>query len=234
MRFGLQSYAPQALQLLSYRADLFILNAVAASAVVGRYAVALAVTELGVLLPRALSAIVMPRLSALDAPTAKDEQRMVIEKSVRHAVVLSPGIAFVLLIGVGLIPLVFGSGFSGAIGPGLILIPGVLCLGLANVMAATVVGMGFPRYALVVAAVVTPPTLALYVLMVPCARGLRRRDRLDDLLRGGGRGHGDRLLPRHGDPAGPRRSADAGGPARTTPSSLRRGRDYLRERLPGR
>ncbi len=233
VRFGLQSYAPQALQLLSYRADLFILNAVAASAVVGRYAVALAVTELGVLLPRALSAIVMPRVSALDAPAGKDEQRMVIEKSVRHAIVLSPGIALVLLIGVAAIPLVFGSGFAGAIGPGLILIPGVLCLGVANVMAASVVGMGFPRYALVVAAVVTPPTLALYAVLVPAleAYGAAIASTASyaavaaataiAFARATGIRQARVVLPTRAD-------------LRDYPELFNRGRDYLRERLPGR
>lgn len=165
--FGFKSYLPQALQLLNYRADLFVLNAFAAAATVGQYAVALLVTELGFLLPRSLAAVVMPRVAALDASPEGDQQEMVIVKSMRHTVLLALPSALVLALGVLAIPIVFGPDFSEAIAPGLILVPGVVLLGLAGVMMAAVVGRGRPEYALYGALMVTPPTMALYVLLIP-------------------------------------------------------------------
>lgn len=165
--FGFKGYLPQTLQLLNYRADLFILNAYAASATVGRYAVALLVTEVGFLLPRSLAAVVMPRVAWLHTSSAADDQQMVIVKSVRHALVLAPAIAAALAIGVLAIPLVFGSEFGEAVTPGLILIPGVIAIGIANVLTATTVGKGRPEYALYAALLVTPPTMALYLWLIP-------------------------------------------------------------------
>jgi O-antigen/teichoic acid export membrane protein len=165
--FGLRSYAPQVLQLLNYRADLFILNAVAPRAQVGHYAVALVVTELGLLAPRSLSAVVVPRVASLDAAATGPERDFVIGKSVRHAVLLVPLTTLALAVAVLSIPLVFGSDFSDAVGPGLVLAPGVAVLGVGSVLMANTFGRGQPQLALRGALIVPPLTLVLYALLVP-------------------------------------------------------------------
>ena len=162
--FGLKTYGANALQLLNYRLDLFVLNAVAAGAVVGRYSIAVAVTSLVWLLPRALSAVLLPRVAAL----AGHEDREAVEaKSVRHAVVL----VAVSAVGVGggllLVPLVYGATFGPAIGLGLIILPGAALLGVANVLMATVVGRGRPGLSLAGSLVSVPVTAALYLLLIP-------------------------------------------------------------------
>lgn len=167
LSFGLRGYLPQMLQLVNYRADLFILNSVAAKATVGRYAVALIVTEVGVLLPRALAAVVLPRVASLEGSAGAREQRFVIVKSVRHTVLLLPGSALVVAAGVLAIPLVFGPDFSGAVGPGLVLVPGVAAVGLSNVLWGTTIGKGKAAYALYGTLVITPATLGLYLWLVP-------------------------------------------------------------------
>jgi O-antigen/teichoic acid export membrane protein len=171
LRFGIQTHVPVTLQYLNARADLFILNAVAAQATVGRYAIAVAVTELGLMLPRALTTVVFPRIAALDDARDPGEQLMVIRKSVRHAVLLMPLTVAALSIGLVAIPLVYGWDFSPAIGMGFVLVPGIALLGAANVLGATVVGKGRPRYFLYSGIAVTPPTLLLYVLLVPPLEG---------------------------------------------------------------
>jgi O-antigen/teichoic acid export membrane protein len=167
IRFGLPGHIPQVLQLITYRADLFVLNATAASATVGRYAVALLVAELGLLLPRSLAAVVLPRVSALDSASDTAGQDMVMTKSIRHTVALGPVVAVGLAVAMFAIPLVFGADFSEAIVPGLILIPGVILAGLATVLAAVFVGKGFPHFALRTGLIVTPATMAAYLLLIP-------------------------------------------------------------------
>ena len=71
--FGVKGYASNALQLINYRLDLFILAAVASTAVVGRYALAAAATALLWVLPRALADVVYPRVARL---SEADEQSM--------------------------------------------------------------------------------------------------------------------------------------------------------------
>jgi O-antigen/teichoic acid export membrane protein len=167
IRFGLPGHIPGVLQLITYRADLFVLNAVAASATVGHYAVALLVAELGLLLPRSLAAVVLPRVSALHDPSDAAGQDMVMTKAIRHTIVLAPLVAVGLAIAIFAIPLVFGSDFEESIVPGLILIPGVILAGLATVLAAVFTGRGFPHYALRTGLIVAPLTVAAFILVIP-------------------------------------------------------------------
>lgn len=163
--FGLKTYGANALQLLNYRLDLFVLNAVAAGAVVGRYSVAVSVTSLVWLLPRALSAVLLPRVAALRELEA--DRAEVEAKAVRQAVVLVGVSSAVVAVGLALVPFVYGGDFSGAIGLGFLLLPGAALLGIANVLMATVVGRGRPGLALLGSAVSTPVSVGLYVLLIP-------------------------------------------------------------------
>ena len=165
--FGIQSYLPIVFQFVAYRADVFVLNAVAAQAVVGHYAVALVVTEVGLLIPRSLAAVILPRVAALDQAGSADQRDFVIVKSVRHAVLLVPAMCVMLTVAVLLIPLVFGSDFSEAVGPGLVLVPGVALLGAAGILSSNAVAAGRPDLVLRASLFVFPVTLALYAVLVP-------------------------------------------------------------------
>jgi O-antigen/teichoic acid export membrane protein len=165
--FGVKSQLSSALQFVNQRIDLFFLNTVAAQATVGHYAIAVSVTTLGMLLPRALSSVVLPRVAALDASAAHAERGMVVSKSVRHGLILIVATTALLTGGLFAVPLVYGDEFEPAVGLGFILLPGIAALGVANVLSATVVGSGHPGYALRVAAIVTPVTIALYLGLIP-------------------------------------------------------------------
>jgi O-antigen/teichoic acid export membrane protein len=165
--FGFKAYIPQALQVVVYRADLFVLNATVAAATVGRYAVALLVAEVGLMIPRSLAAVVLPRVSALEDSAPRAEQELVMSKAVRHTVALALPTAAMLAIGMLTIPFVFGEGFREAIGPGMVLIPGVLLAGLGTTLAAAIVGKGRPDLPLRTGLIVTPLTLVAYVLVIP-------------------------------------------------------------------
>jgi O-antigen/teichoic acid export membrane protein len=166
-RFGVKAYLTNALSLLNQRADLLVLNAVAASATVGYYSVALSVTSMMFLLPRALSAVILPRIAALDTGTSDAERDMVTVKGVRHSTLVSVVIGLLIAAGSFAIPLIFGSAFEPAIALSLILLPGSALLGISNVMWSVVTGKGRPQYALYAMAIVTPPTIALYVVLIP-------------------------------------------------------------------
>lgn len=166
--FGLKGYLTPLLALINYRADLFVLSAVVGGSTVGEYAVALAVAELGLLMPRALNAVVFPRVAALEHAAGEEaQQEMVIDKAGRHVLLQAPAIAALLVIGLLLVPFVYGEGFRGALVPGLILIPGILGLGLTNVLGAAVTGKGKPEYLVYAWLLVTPVSLLLYVLLIP-------------------------------------------------------------------
>ena len=74
--------------LLSTRVDLLFLSAVASTAAVGHYAVAIAVTAVLWLVPSALSDVLFPRIAALSASGEREFRAFVEDKSVRHTVLL--------------------------------------------------------------------------------------------------------------------------------------------------
>ena len=166
--FGSRTQAAILLQLLNQRADLFVLNAVAARSAVGNYAIAVSIVTVGHLAPRALSSVLLPRVAALDADRAdRDERDMVIGKAARQSVVLVAGVGLLIAIALPLVPVVYGSEFGDAVSLGFILLPGVALLGIANILGTLIVALGRPGVLLRIAVAVTPVTLALYALLIP-------------------------------------------------------------------
>ena len=103
-----------------YRLDLFVLSAVASTAAVGNYSLAVALTSLLWLLPGALSAVLFPRVARLSHGDEESAREMVETKSLRHVSLVT--ILSTLLLAAGLVVLVvplFGDGFQPAINLGL-------------------------------------------------------------------------------------------------------------------
>jgi O-antigen/teichoic acid export membrane protein len=169
--FGIKGYAANALQLLNYRLDLFILAAAASAAQVGYYAVAVAVTTVLWLLPQAVSEILFPRVAQLSAQSgagAEAHREMVELKSARHVVLVVVASVLVLAgaLEVLVVP-VYGEAFRPAIHLGLILLPGVALLGIGGVFSSSIVGRGKPIYSLYTVLITLPPTVGLYVWLIP-------------------------------------------------------------------
>lgn len=171
VRFGIKGYAANALQMLNYRLDIFVLASVAGAAQVGHYAVAVAATGVMWLLPGAISEVLFPRIASLSArdDVHGDEVRAFVEtKGMRHTVVIvlasSAVLALALLV---LVVPVYGEEFRPAVELGLILLPGVALIGLSGPLTASFVGRGHPGYSLAIALITTPLTIVLYVLLIP-------------------------------------------------------------------
>ena len=166
--FGIKGYGANALQLVNYQLDLFILAAVASAATVGHYALAVSATTLLLLLPRALSSVLYPRVARLSLGGEEQTREMVETKSLRHVSLIvgvtTVGMAAALEL---LVVPVFGADYRPAINLGLILLPGAAAIGISTVLAATVVGRGHPKYSLYGALITTPLTVLMYATMIP-------------------------------------------------------------------
>ncbi len=129
---------------MNYQLDLFILAAVAPAAAVGRYALAVSATTLLLLLPRALSTVLYPRIARLSAGEIADRE-MVETKSLRHVSLIvgvtTLGLAAALEL---LVVPVFGAAYRSTTDLGLILLPGAAAMGLSQVLGATIIGRGKP------------------------------------------------------------------------------------------
>ena len=166
--FGIKGYGANALQLVNYQLDIFILAAVAPAAAVGHYALAVSATTLLMLLPRSLSAVLYPRVARLSASGDERAREMVETKSLRHVslIVGVTTLAMAAALELLVVP-VFGADYKPAIDLGLILLPGAAAIGISTVLAATVVGRGAPMYSLYSTFLTTPLTIAMYATMIP-------------------------------------------------------------------
>lgn len=168
MSFGIRGYLANALQVLNYRLDVFILSAAASTAAVGHYAVAVGVTTVLWLLPNALSDVLFPRIASLTARDEEAHREMVELKGLRHVVVIAVVVMAVLVLALLLLVVpVYGEDFRPAIDVGLILLPGTALLGIANVLSSSLLGRGFPQYGLYTVALTLPVTIVLFVLLIP-------------------------------------------------------------------
>jgi O-antigen/teichoic acid export membrane protein len=162
--FGIRGTATASLGILLQRADLFVVSAVAGRAATGHYAIALSLTTLQAILPRALSTVVFPRVAALDAASDRSQEEMVLIKAIRHGILLAAASGAVVAVGALAIPVVYGSEFEEAIPLTLILVPGGTAFGVTSVLSAAVLGKGRPGLLLRGALAVTPAGLILYVV----------------------------------------------------------------------
>lgn len=167
--FGIKGYAANALQLINYRIDVFILSAAASSAEVGQYAIAATIAALLWLLPQAVADVLFPRVAHLSATSDGDAHRELVEtKGARHVVlvVIAGAVGLVGVLQLLLVP-IYGQEFEPSVELGLILLPGVALIGVGGVLSATIVGRGKPIYSLFVVLITTPVTIALYVWLIP-------------------------------------------------------------------
>ncbi len=167
-RFGANVWFANAMVILVYRFDVFLLNAYAGASEAGYYAVAIAVSGALGVLPTALGSVLMPRLAALDS---EGEQRLLREteaRALRHTMLILGVTSVLLAIALPVvIKPVFGAEFGPSITPALILIPGSAALGLTNALYAALAGRGHPEFAFRAALITTPIAIAIYFVLVP-------------------------------------------------------------------
>jgi len=171
--FSVKSWGSEVLRYSNMRLDLFFVAAYTSAADVGRYSVAVTVATIGLILPAALSAMIMPRTAKLSGAVpgqgaALPDADISDARACRHAILMLPVtaalLAVILLAGV---PIFYGAEFDDTIGLGFILLPGVLLLGASQVMTSIVQGRGRPDYAFYVVLATAPATALAYLVVIP-------------------------------------------------------------------
>jgi O-antigen/teichoic acid export membrane protein len=123
------------------------------------------------LLPQALSDVLFPRVAALSARADQDQRAvlaMTEAKGLRHAVIATFAVAIVLASALlFMVVPIYGAPFRQSTMLGLILLPGAALLGIANPLAAAVVGRGRPGLLFKQAVIVTPLTALAYFGLIP-------------------------------------------------------------------
>lgn len=158
LRLALAMGAMQVIALVSYRAELVVLERLEGVAAVGRYSIAMQAAEAMWLVGAAIA-------TAITAPVIHDDERAaaaLVRRSVLRTLAFTSAIAAALAIVAPFgIPLVLGDDFRGAATPLLLLLPGVVLYAPVQVLVVYLsVRHGRPRLALAAAGTALVVTVA--------------------------------------------------------------------------
>jgi len=162
--YGLRGHVGNVLQFLNYRADYFAVNLLAGSGALGVYTVAVSLAELLLYVPASVATVVFPRTAA----ASKAEISMGTPKFARHTIFLtSIASAALMIICYPVVLVVYGREFSPAVGPLMIMVPGIVALGWAKVLASDLAGRGLIHLNSAVALVTLVVMVAMDLLLIP-------------------------------------------------------------------
>lgn len=161
LRLALAMGAVQVFALVTYRAELVVLERLEGVAAVGVYSISMQVAEAMWLVGAAIT-------TAITAPVVRHAEREAVELVTRSALrtlLLTGAVAGAVAVVAPLaLPLVLGSDFDGAVAPLWVLLPGVVVYAPLQVLAVFLsVRRGRPRLALAAAAAAMVVTLAASV-----------------------------------------------------------------------
>ena len=165
LRLALVMGAVQVVNLVSYRAELFLLEAYESVAEVGIYSIAMQAAEALWLIPAAIAtATTAPAVHA-----SEDEARRLIKRGALRGLALTAAVAVVLGVAAPfVIPLLFGEDFSDASAPLAALLPGAVLYAPVTVLVVYLsVRHGRPRLSLAVSVVAMVVTIACAVGFIP-------------------------------------------------------------------
>jgi O-antigen/teichoic acid export membrane protein len=163
LRYGLRGVAGNLLQFLNYRLDFFLVSTLRGSSAVGIYSAAVSLAELLWKIPIAASTVLFPRVAA----EASGGEEFTARVSRMALAATAAAGALLAVTGYPLVLLFFGRDFGGAYLPLLLLLPGVVALASANVLASDFAGRGRPEFGTYASALSLAVTVALDIALIP-------------------------------------------------------------------
>lgn len=164
VRYGLRGYPGDVFHGVNYRLDLFVVALLLPISDVGLYAIATNVAELGLLVPHALSTVLMHRAASGPAVTSAAITAMLTRLTSLFLVVY--GIA--IWVGAKLIiGILLGPKYSGSTAALVLLAPGIWALGTYQNLINDLAGRGHFESKTVAAGIGATLTIALDIWLVP-------------------------------------------------------------------
>lgn len=166
MRYGITSHLSNIATFLHYRIDIYVLGAFWGAGAAGIYAVAVPATEVVWLVSNAVSAVLLPFVSA--AGSESPSSRNITPVVARVVLAISALIGGVLYLGSSyVIKLLFGDPYAQAAEVLRLLMPGVVCWSVARVLCNDMAGRGRPGINLIISLLALIVNLAVVFLLVP-------------------------------------------------------------------
>jgi len=166
MAYSAPCYLGNLVQFLNYRLDTFLVSFIVGQSAVGLYALAVSLAQMLWLLPNAIATALLPRVAGWQQLTTHNTRITAQATRFSFWIGLIAGITLSLLSIVAL-PLVYGEAFRDSIVPLLWLMPGVVVIGPAFVLAAYIGGIGKPHLNMYISVAGLFLTVLLDLLLIP-------------------------------------------------------------------
>jgi O-antigen/teichoic acid export membrane protein len=164
--YGVKAHLGNIMSFLNYRLDMFLVNLLAGPTAAGIYTVAVRLTEQLWMISQSVSTVIFPRLSAM----ANDEATRRAFTTLMARIVLWITLAaagLLAAIAQPLIQLMFGSDFVGAVTAMLILLPGIVLLSSARVLANDFAARGWVGINMALAALILLINTVANLVLIP-------------------------------------------------------------------
>jgi len=167
MAYGLKSYLQNLVSHLTYRLDLYLVAYFLSPREVAFYAIATSAAELAWYIPNSVGLVLFPKLSA----TEEERIHPLTAEISRHTLLITLLAAGVVLLagGVG-IPLLYGADYRPAVGPMVILMPGVATMALYKVLSRNFSSRNRQEVSIAAAALGLALDVLLNVIFIPRLR----------------------------------------------------------------
>ncbi len=166
LSYGHKVYLSNLLTLLQSRADIFLVNLLINPAAAGIYAIAFQLGEKVWMLSHAISMVILPRLSELEG---NERRRIEITTIVSRMVLAASAVGALLAAALAwpLIGWLFGEQYHASYLPFVLLLPGIVALSSARVIANDIAARGRPELNLYMAACAAFLSIAGNWLVLP-------------------------------------------------------------------
>ncbi len=162
--YGIRGYAANLMMFFNFRLDSLIVNGLAGVTSLGYYSISTAMAESLWYGVNGFALLMFPHVSSLD----REEANRITPVVCRNAVFMTLlGALVMFAISRPLILLVFGSAMIPALHPLWLLLPGIVTLAAAKVIASYLSGIGKPIYSTYIAAGTVILTIGLDLYLIP-------------------------------------------------------------------
>lgn len=162
--YGIKGQAGNIVQFFNYRLDFFLVYYFVNISQLGIYAISVGLAELIWRVPNSAATVLFPRIASSNS---FETAHFTMAVSRRIFLIMLGFVILLVITGKLAIFILFGGRFSGAYVPLLLLTPGVMVLGISNVLAIDLAGRGRPEVRTYGAAIAAIATLVLDLLLIP-------------------------------------------------------------------
>jgi O-antigen/teichoic acid export membrane protein len=162
--YGLKFQLALVAQALNYRLDALIVNALVGSTTLGLYSVAVSSAEVLTMIPTAVDYVLYPKVAEARGVAKKRLTVLALGGSLYLVILSGVALGFALP---WLIPMLYGTQFSGSLAPALILLPGMVSLTVVKIISHAAAGFGRPEYATYATVLGLAATVPLDFALIP-------------------------------------------------------------------